>query len=183
MASRASFKVRSGIPALPKLGTSWYERGARYWLSRTRTTLGQLLTLAILVFFCFGAYWGFVRGLPSTARLVLDSIQAVASLAALVWGWIRQRRDHREALLDPPTPEETWAAKRAHNRRAPRFALSSRALVLLAVPLLPAVATYYAGWITAWLTVREYPSEVGARRWMADAGHPEPYATSRQLRN
>ncbi|KND39316.1 hypothetical protein [Streptomyces acidiscabies] len=168
MASRASFKVRSGIPALPKLGTSWYERGTRYWLSRTRTTLGQLLTVAMLVFFCFGAYWGFVRGLPSTARLVLDVIQVIASLATMVWGWITQRRAHREALLDPPTPEETWTAKRAHNRRAPRIALSSRGLVLLAVPLLPAVATYYVGWITAWLTVREYPSEVGARRWVEE---------------
>ena len=170
MASRASFEVRAGIPALPKLGTSWYERGTRYWLSRTRTALAQLLIAGVVVVFCFGVYQGFTEALPPTARHVVDGVEIAASCASLVWGWLSQRRDHREALLAPPTPEETWAAKRAHNRRALRSAGSGRGLLILAAPFLPAVATYYVGWITAWLTVREYPSEAGARRWLAE--HP-----------
>ena len=33
-----------------------------------------------------------------------DGVQAAASVVALVWGWLSQRKGHREALLDPPTP-------------------------------------------------------------------------------
>ncbi|MHC5904704.1 hypothetical protein ACVNF4_12470 [Streptomyces sp. S6] len=168
MASRASSEVRAGIPALPRLGTSWYERGTRYRLARTRTTLAQLLIAGAVVFFCLGVYRGFAAALPPTARLVADGVEIAASCATLARGWVVQRRDHRKALLAPPTPEETWAAKRAHNRRALRSAGSGRGLLILAAPLLPALAAYYVGWTAAWLTVREYPSEAGARRWLAE---------------
>ncbi|WP_416975688.1 hypothetical protein [Streptomyces sp. 4F14] len=169
MASPASFKVRSGIPALPRLGTSWYERGPRYWLSRTRTTLGQLLTMGAVSFFGVALYLGFTSELPATVRLVCNCVQIAAACVAFVWGWTNQRRDHRKALLTPPTPEETWTAKHEHNRRAPRIALSGRGgFIILAAPVAPAFFAYYDGWIAAWLTVREYPSELGARRWLEE---------------
>ncbi len=38
--------------------------------------------------------------------------------------------------------------------------------VPLAAPVVPAVAAFATGWLAAVLTVREYPSEVGARRAM-----------------
>ncbi|MET8983663.1 hypothetical protein ABZX85_49710 [Streptomyces sp. NPDC004539] len=157
------------IPRLPKLGTSWYDRGARYWLSRTRTTLGQLLTMGMVSFFYVALYVGLTGELPATVRLVLNWLQAAASCVTFVLGWRNQRRGHREALRTPPTPEETWAAKRAHNRRATGIVLSGRAnWILLAAPVLPAFFAYYDGWVAAWLTVREYPSEVGARRWLQE---------------
>ncbi|MDX3386139.1 hypothetical protein PV682_32480 [Streptomyces niveiscabiei] len=141
----------------------------RYWLSRTRTTLGQLLIMGMLSFAAVELYRGFVKEMPPVARLVCNCVQIAAACVAFVRGWIRQRREHREALLDPPTPEETWAVKRAHNRRAPRIALSGRGgLIILAAPIAPAFLAYYDGWIAAWLTVREYPSEVGARRWLEE---------------
>ncbi|MFK0172272.1 hypothetical protein ACIQU5_26090 [Streptomyces sp. NPDC090306] len=46
------------------------------------------------------------------------------------------------------------------------FAL--RGVVLLAAPVMPAVAAYVVGWSAAWLTVREYPAEAGARRAVAE---------------
>ncbi|MET7653469.1 MULTISPECIES: hypothetical protein [unclassified Streptomyces] len=173
MASRASSEAAAHeapvrIPALPKLGTTWYTRGTLYWLCRARTTVFLLVVMAMVCFFALGLYQGFTSEWTPTARTVANWVQAPASCGALVWGWVRQRRSHREALLNPPTPEQTIRAKRDHNRRAPGRAAAGRGLVLLAAPVMPAFAAYLVGWLTAWLTVREYPSEVGARRWMQE---------------
>ncbi|MFI5796486.1 hypothetical protein [Streptomyces sp. NPDC051677] len=154
------------IPSLPKLGTTWHRRGALYWLCRARTTVFLLVVMALVSFFALSLYQGFTSEWSPTARTVANRVQVAASCAALVWGWIKQRRGHHEALLNPPTPEQTRQAKRDHNRRAPGRAAAGRGLVLLAAPVMPAFAAYIVGWLTAWLTVREYPSEVGARRWL-----------------
>ncbi|WLW54178.1 hypothetical protein [Streptomyces sp. YU58] len=160
------------IPRLPKLGTTWYRRGALYWLCRARTTVFVALVLGVFGFLSVALYRGFRSGMPPTVRTVCDGAQAIASCAALVWGWVKQRRSHRQALLDPPTPDQTWVAKRDHNARAGksagRGALGGRVFLALAAPVMPAFAAYLVGWLTAWLTVREYPSEVGARRWLAE---------------
>lgn len=39
---------------------------------------------------------------------------------------------------------------------------------------MPAFAAYLVGWLIAWLTVREYPSETGARRWMRETQEKPP---------
>ncbi|MFF7750736.1 hypothetical protein ACFZCP_16065 [Streptomyces sp. NPDC007971] len=173
MASRASSEVPAPgfsvpIPSLPKLGRTWYERGTLYWLSRARTTVAMLLVMAMFGFFALGLYSGVRDELPPTARLVWDGVQVVASAVTLVWGWVSQRRGHREALLHPPSPGETLRAKRDHNRRVPGRIALGRGLVLIAAPVMPAFAAWIVGWLAAWLTVREYPSEVGARRWLEE---------------
>jgi hypothetical protein len=179
MASRASSEIPAlgipdRIPALPKLGTTWYKRGALYWLCRARTTVFVITVMTMFCFVSLRLYQGFRSEMPPTVRVVCDVAQAVASCAALVWGWVKQRRSHREALLDPPTPQQTWVAKRDHNRRAGRAsgsgAVGGRALLALAAPVMPAFVAYLVGWLTAWLTVREYPSEVGARLWLDEQG-------------
>ncbi|MFS4096738.1 hypothetical protein [Streptomyces sp. AF1A] len=155
------------IPSLPGLGTTWYERGPRYWLRRT---LGAVLWLLVLAFCCYVAlvlYGSFRGALPPTVRTVWDGVQVAASVVALAWGWRVQRRDHRRKLLDPPAPDEFRAAKRDESRRSVRLALAGRVLWLLAAPVIPALAAWGAGWCAAAFTVREYPSEVGARRRLA----------------
>ncbi|MET7898220.1 hypothetical protein [Streptomyces mirabilis] len=158
------------IPSLPKLGTTWYKRGALYWLCRARTTVFLLVVMAMVCFFSISLYQGFTSEWPPTVRTVCDRVQLAASCVAPVWGWVKQRRGHREGLLHPPTPEQTRQAKRDHDRRAPGLASAGRGLGLLAAPVLPALAAYSVGWLAAWLTVREYPSEVGARRWLQEHG-------------
>jgi hypothetical protein len=162
------------IPALPKLGTTWYRRGALYWLCRVRTTIFLVRVRARLSFVSLSLYRGFRSEMPSTVRTVCDGAQVAASCVTLVWGWVKQRRSHRGALLNPPTPDQTWVAKRDHNasagKAAGRGAAGGRVLLVLAAPVMPAFAAYLVGWLAAWLTVREYPSEVGARRWLQE--HP-----------
>jgi 4-amino-4-deoxy-L-arabinose transferase-like glycosyltransferase len=158
------------IPKLPKLGRTWYKRGTLYWLCRTRTTLFLLILMTGISFFSLALYSGFRDEMPPTVRTVCDGVQVVAACAALVWGWIKQRRSHRKALLDPPSPKQTWIAKRDHNRQAGKSAgfgaAGGRVLIALAAPVMPAFAAYLVGWLAAWTTVREYPSEVGARRFL-----------------
>ena len=95
-----------------------------------------------------------------------DWTQVAASGVALVWGWLVQRRDHRRKLLDPPAPGEVRAAKRDEVRRSVWLTLVGRVAWLVAAPVMPALAAWAVGWCAAAFTVREYPSEVGARRWL-----------------
>lgn len=171
MASQASSEAPAPgfsvpIPSLPKLGRTWYRRGASYWLRRTGTAFSMVLLLAMFSVFALGLYAGFLDVLPPSLRIVWDGVQVVASAVAVVWGWIAQRRSHREALLNPPAPGQTLQAKRDHNRRVPGLIAVGRALVLIAAPVMPAFAAWIIGWLVAYATVREYPSEVGARRWL-----------------
>jgi hypothetical protein len=173
MASQASSEAPAPgysvpVPALPKLGRTWYERGALYWLCRARTAVFIILVMGLFGLFAGGLYAGFREELPSAVRAVWDAVQVVGACGALVWGWVKQRRGHREALLNPPTPEETLRAKRDHDGRVPGRIAMGRLLVIIAAPVMPAFAGYLAGWLAAWATVREYPSEVGARRWLEE---------------
>ncbi|MFB7507380.1 hypothetical protein [Streptomyces broussonetiae] len=159
-------RTAADIPSLPKLGRTWYERGVRYWLSRARTTVAMLLIMAMTSWFSLALCSGFSSEWPYSVRRLWYGVLAVAACGALVGGWVKQRRDHHKALLDPPTPQQTRLAKQDHNRRVPGRIALGRGLVLLAAPALPVFAAYFVGWMLAWLTVREYPSEVGARRWL-----------------
>ncbi|MFJ9246168.1 hypothetical protein [Streptomyces sp. NPDC101776] len=169
MASKASSEVPASgsparIPALPGLGTTWYERGTRYWLRRAS---GALLWFLVLAFFCYIAlvlYGSFRASLPSTVRTVWDWAQVALSFVALVWGWRVQRRDHHKKLLDPPSPDRARRAKRDETRRSTGLAVAGRVLLLVAAPVAPAFAAGCVGWVLAAFTVREYPSEVGARQ-------------------
>lgn len=37
-----------GIPSLPRLGTTWYARGPRYWLRRVWSAFGLLVVAALM---------------------------------------------------------------------------------------------------------------------------------------
>ena len=155
------------IPSLPGLGTTWYARGARYWLRRAS---GALLWLAVLAFLCYIAlrmYSGAPRTyLPPSVRRVWDAVQILASCVTVVWGWVSQRRKLRRQLVDPPAPDALRAARRAETRRAVYWSRAGLIPLLLAAPILPPIVAWCVGWCTAAFTVREHPSEVGARRWI-----------------
>ncbi|MEU9478754.1 hypothetical protein [Streptomyces sp. NPDC048191] len=154
----------AGVPSLPGLGTTWYERGPRYWLRRALGAAVWLAVLAFCVYIALVLYGSFRGVLPAAVRPVWDGAQVAASVVALVWGWLVQRRDHRGKLLDPPSPDEARAAARDARRRSTGLAVAGRALWLIAAPVLPALAAWAVGWSVAAFTVREYPGEVGARR-------------------
>ncbi|WP_225835776.1 hypothetical protein [Streptomyces sp. NK08204] len=166
--SSPSAAPATGIPSLPGLGTTWYERGTRYWLRRVRTAVLLLPVLAFAVYIALVLYASFRGALPPAVRTVWDGAQVIGSCGAVVWGWVRQRRDHKKALLDPPSPGEFRARKRAETGRSVGLAMAGRFLWLIAAPVLPALVAWGVGWLAASLTVHEYPSEAGARRWLQE---------------
>ncbi|MET8983662.1 hypothetical protein ABZX85_49705 [Streptomyces sp. NPDC004539] len=171
MASRASSERSAPpIPSLPGLGTTWHTRGTPYWLRRARTALLFLLLLAFLCFAAFSLYRGFRSVLPAPVRTSWDWTQLPLGALAAVWGWRIQRRAVARDLTNPPTPAESRARKRSEQSRTTPLALLGRILALLAAPVMPSLAALAVGWTLAMLTVREYPSEVGARRWLEAQG-------------
>ncbi|MEW1831541.1 hypothetical protein [Streptomyces sp. NPDC088196] len=177
----------SDIPKLPGLGITWYERGTRYWLRRAS---GALLWCVLMAFFCYIAlvlYGSFRTSLPETVRTVWDWAQVVLSFVALVWGWRVQRRELHRKLLDPPSPDQARRAKRDETRHSTGPAVAGRALWLVAAPVAPAFAAGCVGWVAAAFAVREYPSEVGARRFLetqaqAREGSPRLPGDQKRLR-
>lgn len=175
MASRVSSEVPGApaparIPALPGLGTTWYARGPRYWVRRAVNGALWFIVLAFACYLALVLYGGFRGALSPAVRTVWDWAQAAASVGAVVWGWRVQRRDHRSKLLDPPAPDEFRAAKRKAAGRSVWLTLVGRVLWVVAAPVMPALIAWVVGWCAAAFTVREYPSEVGARRWLEE--HP-----------
>ncbi|KOG86931.1 hypothetical protein [Streptomyces varsoviensis] len=163
MASRVSSDPTTP-PALPGLGTTWYERGASYWGRRVVTGVLWVGVTGLVCFLAVSLYGGFRDQLPGPVRVVWDWVQAVAACGAFVWGWLVQRRGHRAKLADPPTPQQAWDRKSSEKRRTTGLAVLGRVLAVVAAPVAPAIAAFALGWVCAVVTVREYPSEAGARR-------------------
>jgi hypothetical protein len=157
------------VPSLPGLGTTWYERGTRYWLRRASGAFVWLLAMALFCFAAVSMYSGFREQLPAGIRPVWDWVQVAASFGTVVWGWLVQRRSHRAGLENPPPPGMTRSARQRQAKRIPGLAVAGRFLLVLAAPVLPAFAAFWVGWVIAAFTVREYPSEVGARQSMERA--------------
>ncbi|MCX5323794.1 hypothetical protein [Streptomyces sp. NBC_00120] len=179
MASRTSSEAGGAyaeveIPALPGLGTSWHRRSVGYWLRRTTTGLLWLALLSGLYAATLAMYAGFFDEVSGTVRTLVNAVLGVASCAGLVWGWVAQRRRHRKALLDPPTPDQTWTAKRLRARRNVGVTFGWRSAIILAVPVLPALMAYTIGELLGVLTVRESAAEAGARRWLETASTARP---------
>ncbi|GAV45267.1 hypothetical protein [Streptomyces acidiscabies] len=160
-------------PSIPGLGTTWYDRGPSYWLRRLGTAVLFLTVLALLCLAALSLYRGFRTLLPPPAREPWDWAQLPLAVLAAVQGWRVQRRAIARDLANPPTPAESRARKRAETTRATGLALLGRVVAVLAAPVMPALAALAVGWTVAMLTVREYPSEVGARRWMEEHRPPE----------
>ncbi|MES4890247.1 hypothetical protein [Streptomyces sp. NPDC096012] len=138
----------------------------RYWLRRVFTGLLWLALLAFLGYIVVRLYQSFRVDLSSTLRLVWDCAQVALSCVALVSGWVAGRRRHEKALLDPPTPTETRAARRTRAGRNVGLAFVARILWLVVMPVMPAVFAYAIGEFLVVLTVRESAAEVGARAWV-----------------
>ncbi|MFE2421781.1 hypothetical protein [Streptomyces hokutonensis] len=154
----------SDIPKLPGLGRTWYKRGFGYWLRRASGALLWFVLMALMCGVVVELYQSFRVHLPPALRLVWDWTQAAASCGFAVWGWSQQRRAIHKKLLNPPTPAQAWTDKRYDTRRGQNLGRAALIPALLVLPVVPALFAWSVGTLAAAFTVREYPSEVGARQ-------------------
>ncbi|MEV0279104.1 hypothetical protein AB0I22_22340 [Streptomyces sp. NPDC050610] len=160
---------------VPLWGTTWVARGAGYWLRRVAVGLLHLVLMAFAAAVAGAFYEGFVSafGFSASFRRGLGVVQAVLAVGGLAYGFVRHRR---KPAAPPPTPKDAWAARRRGGRRG-SGALNSRWLLVVAVPVLPAVVAFGVGEVASATFVRFTPAEVGARldyeRRVREAGAEE----------
>lgn len=158
--------IPSDIPKLPVLGRTWYKRGALYWLRRASGALLWLVLMSLMCGVVIELYQSFRLHLPPILRPVWDWTQVAASCGLAVWGWVQQRRAIRKKLLNPPTPAQAWINKRYDTQRGQNLGRAALIPALIVLPVVPALFAWSVGTLAAAFTVREYPSEVGARRFL-----------------
>jgi hypothetical protein len=160
MASRASSEPV--VPALPGLGTTWYARGGRYWTRRVLSAVVLLALMAGLDAAAVELYSGFLTVVSRPVRQAWDAAQIVLACLGAVGGWVLARRQTRRQVAE--------AADGAEVRRTGGAVLGGRFVLVLLSPVAPALAALATGWLASSLTVREYPTEVAARRALDAAG-------------
>ncbi len=114
----AGFPPRAGLPRglqqlverLPFLGTTWYERGARYWVRRAGYTLFWVLLLTLETTI-LGGLFAFIRSSTQLGFYIALGIEIVICLGTGGYMWARLRRQ-AEGLWKPPLGRRT-AGRRA----------------------------------------------------------------------
>lgn len=93
----ARFPPRSSLPRtiaiekVPFLGTTWYERGARYWLRRVLMVICGAAVLALI----FSAFWGLFAGIRQSSEIgfrIALVVEIVYSLATITYAVVRAKR-------------------------------------------------------------------------------------------
>ncbi|MFI6052376.1 hypothetical protein ACIBCO_20100 [Streptomyces violascens] len=110
---------------------------------------------------------GFVRtvgGLSDGWRHLCYGLQAAASTGAAVWGWLNFRRKARVVREEAASPEETMRRHQSAQRRAPGLASAGRLPALFLIPFMAPVFAWILGMLLAMASLRELPSEAGARK-------------------
>lgn len=100
------------IEELPIVGTTWYERGVRYWLRRTGFVLGLLLALVVMTLI-LGGLFSLIRHASTTAFYVAVGIEATYTLAILAYltaRYLKARKNPQE--IRPADPQKMAEARR-----------------------------------------------------------------------
>ncbi|HEY3608231.1 MAG TPA: hypothetical protein VGL06_12065 [Pseudonocardiaceae bacterium] len=103
------FPPRSALPRgiaverVPLLGTTWYERGFRYWLRRVLLVVVSALILALVAALLRG-FFGAIRRTSVTGFWVALAIEVVYSLAVVVFLVVRTKRRWHDLRPVAPKP-------------------------------------------------------------------------------
>ncbi|MFJ6899587.1 hypothetical protein [Streptomyces hokutonensis] len=161
--------IPSDIPKIPGLGRTWYKRGVGYWVRRASGALLWFVLMGMMCGVVVELYQSFRVHLPPLPRMLWDWTQIAAACVALVWAWVKQHRAIREKMLDPPTPKQAWIEKRYGTQRGQNLGGALFLPALLVLPVVPALFAWCVGTVIGVFAVREYPSEVGARRALEES--------------
>jgi hypothetical protein len=159
----------AGLPKVPVVGDSWYDRGVNYWARRIGFVLGMALVILLGGIGGVALYTKFRRFLlPSDLWPVADGVVAVASCAMVLVGFLHARVKLREQRRSP-TPTAQLRAKRAEARaQAARWRGPAQLLVYVCAPLLLPLVGYLTGMVAGGMLGREVAAEIAARReWEA----------------
>jgi hypothetical protein len=88
------------IERLPGLGTTWYDRGGRYWVRRAAMVLMWLFVIALLTAFAVGLFTA-IRHSSQTAFVVVLTIWVAWTIGTLAFLAVRAARMRNVAVPQP----------------------------------------------------------------------------------
>ena len=104
---RAALPRGITVERVPLLGTTWYERGFRYWLRRVLMVVVSALILALVAALLWG-FFGAIRRTSVTGFWVALVIEVAYSLAVIVFLVVRTKRRWND--LQPVRPKPVGRA-------------------------------------------------------------------------
>jgi len=168
MSNHSDEHVHPTVAKIPAFGTSWFDRGTRYWVKRVLIAIFLTLMLAGVTAFGLVCAGGFSSGIGRSARPFFWTVVVVVIVGSHILGFrsVRRTREH-------PRPVTT---RRTAGVGTGVSALGGSAI---ATTFLGFGAIIGLGWFTALffysLTRYASPFEVQAvkemRRWYQD--HPD----------
>ena len=142
------------------LGTSWVDRGPRYWARRVFLGLAGLLLYGGVCVLYGALSWAFVlRPLPGPWRAACTAVQALAALGALGLGFARQWR-----VRAVPVDRDGLRRIRLRGRERAERGQALSWLFALVPPVSLVLCAYGLGQLAAVLPLRRTPAELGARQ-------------------
>jgi hypothetical protein len=142
------------------LGTTWLDRGPRYWARRALLALAGLLVYGGVCVLYGALSWAFVlHPLPRPWRPAGTAVLGAAALAALGLGFARQWR-----IRAVPVDRDGLRRIRLRGREGAERGQALSWLLALVPPVSLALCAYGLGQIAAVLPLRRTPAELGARQ-------------------
>jgi hypothetical protein len=143
---------------LPLLGTTWLDRGPRYWARRAALALGGLLFYGGVCALYGWLSWAFVlHPLPRPWRLACAAALGLVGLGALGLGFTRQWR--KRAV---PVGRDEVGRIRLRGERGTDWGRTLAWLCVVVSPAAFVVCAYTVGQLAAVLPLRRTPAELGA---------------------
>jgi hypothetical protein len=169
---RLEFPPRDQLPPdvdiekLPVIGTSWYERGAGYWVRR----VWLFLIMALVVTLTSLLVGGFLVGIKDSSHtgfVVALIIEIVWSAAIIGYGMFRTARRWND--LDPATPLSRRKQRQAGTAGSVLGTLARAGLVLGQVVLVLGSLLFFGLYVMLliYALMPEYPQEHKARLRLA----------------
>ena len=167
------------VPKLRLLGTSWYRRGARYWVRRAGISFGMTFFAAFLVFMLVAFIEGIDQSMDGIAKVVVLGAGGAAILWSICSVVIALRRDEAATLAGgTPHPRGAGSPRRGITTGV-GLGAAARGGSPVAEALLFVGLFFAIGWfvVPAVMSFRRYsgPTEKaavqGVRDWQAQ--HPD----------
>lgn len=155
------------IPALPGLGVSWYDRGARYWMHRAALALGMAVAVAVVVGFDIGLF-GAMRRSSAVLFWAALGVDVAVSLGLVVVMAVRTARRWDVPALPQPLSLPLLRLARGRTGAVRSLAQLLDQVLLLIVAVLFAIFPGVLIYVFLTMLMPQQPVERQARLWVAD---------------
>lgn len=163
MSARDNLEIKS----IRLLGTTWYERGPRYWLRRTALLVLWSAILAFVVWVIVGLFAAAATGTTGVGRILLVGAMSLAVTGSFVWGFSLMRRSEEEKKLGVPMIMRAGTTVEQHRQAGSagyRAGLFGGGLVIIAQLFVVGVlVALVVGLLQKYISIEEFEAATGRK--------------------